>query len=251
MANSKRPSAITSSGTPAPTANSPAWFTYFLCTLCGLLIGASGTYLILASKLQQGTAQANSPSRAPAPIAAAPATGGATHPPPPQLTAGLSPAQADRALGNFHYDHRDWAKAISYYESALKQGSDDSDIRTDLGNAYRFSDRPNEALIQYQLAQKMNPEHEFSLFNQASLYSEVLGQPLEGIARWNEYLTRFPQGRNVTAARELIAQTQAQMSGLVPVAPLNPGTAPPTGNKSGDDLMERLRKLGEQPPPKP
>lgn len=248
MAKSKRPSATTPPGNPTPAATSPAWFTYFLCTLCGLLIGASGTYMILAPKLQQSAPRAQASTQAA--FAPEPAVGGATHPPPPQLTAGLPPAQADRALGNFHYDHRDWAKAISYYESAIKQGSDDSDIRTDLGNAYRFSDRPNEALIQYQLAQKMNPEHEFSLFNQASLYSEVLGQPLEGIARWNEYLTRFPQGRNVTAARELIAQTQAQMSGLAPVAPLNPGTAPATGNKSGDDLMERLRKLGEQPPPK-
>lgn len=249
MAKSKCPPAAAAINVPAPSATSPAWFTYFLCTLCGLLIGAAGTYLILAPKLQQSAPRA----QASAQTSFAPETtvGGATHPPSPQLTAGLPPAQADRALGNFHYDHRDWAKAIGYYESAIKQGSDDSDIRTDLGNAYRFSDRPNEALIQYQLAQKMNPEHEFSLFNQASLYSEVLGQPLEGIARWNEYLTRFPQGRNVTAARELIAQTQAQMSGLVPVAPLNPGAAPATGNKSGDDLMERLRKLGEQPPPKP
>lgn len=249
MAKSKRPAATASSDHPTPAASSPAWFTYFLCSLCGLLIGSSGTYLLLATKLQQGSAPAKSSAVA-SQTAASPSTAGGSHPPAPELTAGLPPAQADRALGNFYYDHSDWAQAIRYYESAIKQGSDDADIRTDLANAYRFSGHPNEALTQYQLAQKMNPAHEFSLFNQAGLYVEMLGQPLEAIAKWNEYLVRFPQGRNVDAARQLIAQTQAQMSGLMPSAPANPLTGPAAA-KPGDDLLDRLKRLSEPPPPKP
>lgn len=248
MAKSKRPAATTPSATPAPAATSPAWFTYFLCTLCGLLIGSSATYLLLATKLQQGSAPAKSSAAAPQ-TAASPSTAGGSHPPAPELTAGLPPAQADRALGNFYYDHSDWVQAIRFYESAIKQGSDDADIRTDLANAYRFSGRPNEALTLYQLAQKMNPAHEHSLFNQAGLYVEMLGQPLEAIAKWNEYLVRFPQGRNADAARQLIAQTQAQMNGLMPTAPTNPLPGA-SATKPGDDLLDRLKKLSE-PPPKP
>lgn len=248
MAKLKHSSAPAAPSTPAPAATSPAWFTYFLCTLCGLLIGSAGTYLILAPKLQQGgapvTRQADSTS------GAMPSAGADSHLPTPELTAGMAPAQADRTLGNFHYDHSDWTQAIRYYESAIKQGSDDADIRTDLGNAYRFTGRANEAITQYQLAQKINPQHEFSLFNQAGIYAELLGQPQEAINRWNEYLARFPNGTNVVAARSLIAQTQAQMSGLMPAAPANPLTGP-AATKAGDDLIERLKKLSEQPPPKP
>ena len=249
MAKLKRPSAPAAPSTSASTATaSPAWFTYFLCTLCGLLIGASGTYLILAPNLQQGSAPV---TRLSDPASGAmPSTGTDSHVPTPALTAGMAPALADRTLGNFYYDHSDWAQAIRYYESAIKQGSDDADIRTDLGNAYRFTGRANEALTQYQLAQKINPLHEFSLFNQAGIYAELLGQPQEAIARWNEYLVHFPNGTNAAAARSLIAQTQAQMSGLMPAAPINPLTAPATGTKSGDDLLERLKKLSEQPAPK-
>lgn len=247
MAKLKHPSAPAASNAPASAAASPAWFTYFLCTLCGLLIGASGTYLILAPKLQQGGAPVTRLSD-PA-SAATPSAGIDSHVPTPELTAGMAPAQADRTLGNFYYDHSDWAQAIRYYESAIKQGSDDADIRTDLGNAYRFTGRANEALTQYQLAQKINPLHEFSLFNQAGIYAELLGQPQEAINRWNEYLVRFPQGTNVAAARSLIAQTQAQMSGLMPAAPANPLTGS-AATKAGDDLIERLKKLSEQPAPK-
>ncbi|MBI3876650.1 MAG: tetratricopeptide repeat protein, partial [Verrucomicrobia bacterium] len=245
----KRPSAPAAPNTQAPAATaSPAWFTYFLCTLCGLLIGAAGTYLILAPKLQQGGSRPA--ASAGVASAAIPAPGTDTHVPAPELTAGLPPALADRTLGNFYYDHSDWTQAIRYYESAIKQGSDDADIRTDLGNAYRFLGRANEAMTQYQLAQKLNPQHEFSLFNQAGLYAELLGQPQEAINRWNEYLVRFPNGTNVAAAKQLIAQAQAQMSGLMPTAPVNPLGAPAAGTKAGDDLLERLKKMSEQPAPK-
>ncbi len=247
MAKLKRPTAPAVPSTPVSAATtSPAWFTYFLCTLCGLLIGSAGTYLILAPKLQQGGARVTTSSGASS--AAIPSPGADTHLPTPELTAGLPPAQADRALGNFHYDHSDWGQAIRCYESAIKLGSDDADIRTDLGNAYRFSGHAPEALAQYQLAQKLNPQHEFSLFNQAGIYTELLGQPQEAIARWNEYLVRFPQGRNAEVARQLIAQTQ--MTGQLPAAPANPLTGP-AATKASDDLMERLKKLSEPPPPKP
>ena len=235
----------TATSAPAPAAPSPAWFTYALCTLCGLLIGSTGTYLILSPNLQRGAAAA--------PATAAPTTAGAdTHLSPAELTAGMPPAQAERTLGNFYYDHSDWVQAITHYESAIKQGSDDADIRTDLGNAYRFSNRPAEAIAQYQFAQKMNPSHEFSLFNEAGIYAEFLNQPQRAIEIWTQYLARFPQGANVPAARQLIAETQARMSGLLPTTATNPlGPIAPAGTKTGDDLLTRLKQISEEKPGKP
>lgn len=220
--------------TPRPEEKS-FWLPFALAGLFGLLAGGTVTYLALSPRL-----------RAPAPAAAAPvAADPSSHLPSPDLTAGMAPAQADRTLGNFYYDHQNWPLAIRHYEAAISQGSNDSDIRTDLGNAYRFAHRPDDALAQYLLAQKMNPAHEFSLFNQGGLYLEQLMQPRKAIEIWNEYLVRFPQGRNVAAARQLIAQAQGGVAGLALPAPAA-GTVSP-----GEDLILQRIKSAQTTSGKP
>lgn len=210
----------------APPAQKSFWLPFALSGVFGLLVGGTLTYLALQPRLR-------APSTVAAPTVAADPS---SHLPSPDLTAGQPPAQADRTLGNFYYDHQNWSLAVKHYESAISQGSNDADIRTDLGNAYRFAGRPDDALAQYQLAQKMNPAHEFSLFNQGGLYLQELMQPPKAIAVWNEYLTRFPSGRNVEAARQLIAQAQGGSSGLaLPVAPTG---APST---SEDLILQRIK----------
>jgi len=220
---------------PSPRSAGSTWLAFTLIGLCGGLIGATATYLILLPKLSV------------TPIAGAPVTGieadPIAHLPPPELTAGQPPAQADRTLGNFYYDHQNWPEAIRYYQSAIKQGSDDSDIRTDLGNAYRFSQRPEDALVQYRLAQQMNPAHEFSLFNQGGLYLEDLHQPQKAIATWRDYLLRFPTGQNVTIARQLLAQAESPMAGSL----AGPSTNPITPNQSEIDKLIRLLPPSSQP----
>ncbi len=224
---------------PAPTSQpTPSfWLPFVTIGLLGLLIGATITYLALLPNLRPVNATNSTPLGNPDPT---------THLPTPELTAGQPPAQADRTLGNFYYDHQNWSQAIRSYESALKQGNDDADIRTDLGNAYRFAGRTDDALTQYNRAQKMNPAHEFSLFNQGGLYLEDLKQPGRAIEIWNQYLTRFPAGRNVDAARQLIAQAQAGITGLILPPPATPGKTSPT-----EDLILRQLKAGQSNPGKP
>lgn len=126
--------------------------------------------------------------------------------PPSNLTAGMSPAEAALTLGNWHYDHEQWDSAVENYQSAIKGGIDNPNIRTDLGNSLRFSDRPQEGLKQYQLAQKQDPTHEESLFNQGALYAVSLKNPRKGVEVWKAYLKRFPTGKSAKQARELLAK---------------------------------------------
>lgn len=224
---------------PADSNDAPPWLAFLFIGLTGALIGSTGTYFVLRPQLHRAAplTQLASPS---SPAAAPDST---NHAPPASLTAGLTPARADRALGNFHYDHQNWADAQRHYESALKQGEDDADIRTDLGNVYRFTGRPAEALAQYELAQRMNPQHEFSLFNQGGLFMEEMKDPTRAVAAWNAYLERFPTGRNVAIARQLIAQASG---GAAPFAA--PGTLP-TQNPSArpvDATEQRLLDLVKQ-----
>ncbi|MDI1320725.1 MAG: hypothetical protein PSW75_11125, partial [bacterium] len=107
-----------SKNTPAETAQ-PAqksfWLPFAMAGLFGLLAGGTGTYLALQPRL-----------RAPPPPSTAAMAAGlpddpTLHLPSPELTAGQPPAQAARTLGNFYYDHQNWALAIKEYESAISQ----------------------------------------------------------------------------------------------------------------------------------
>jgi len=130
----------------------------------------------------------------------------------PPLDTSLSPAQTAVASGNWYYDRKNWPRAIEAYEKAIALGVDNSDVRTDLGNAYRFSDRPQKALEQYEIAQKQNPQHENSLFNQGGLYAFSLNQPEKALEIWRAYLARFPQSPNALRTRELISEAEAPQS---------------------------------------
>lgn len=130
----------------------------------------------------------------------------------PPLDTSLSPAQTAVVSGNWYYDRKNWPRAIEAYEKAIALGADNSDVRTDLGNAYRFSDRPRKALEQYEIAQKQNPQHENSLFNQGGLYAFSLNQPEKALEIWREYLARFPQSPNAPKTRELISEVEAPQS---------------------------------------
>lgn len=132
--------------------------------------------------------------------------------PPAALATGLTPAQAALTQGNWHYDHEQWPLALAQYQKAITSGVDNPDVRTDLGNCYRFTGQPQKALEQYRRAQKQNPQHEQSLFNQAGVYASQSQQLEKAIALWRQYLQRFPNGQSVAEARQLIAEAEAHLT---------------------------------------
>jgi tetratricopeptide (TPR) repeat protein len=119
---------------------------------------------------------------------------------------GLSAGDAAVVLGNFAYDHQRWSEAIRQYEQAIASGIDTADVRTDLGNALRFSGQPDKALEQYTVAQRLNPRHENSLFNQISLFTEVLHEPGRAIPLCEEFIRRFPSSDKLSAVQQQLAR---------------------------------------------
>ena len=170
---------------PASTPGRVGLATSIGIGLAGALLGAGGTYLALRPALaraSQGRTQA---------------------------------AQADREQGNQEEDQKQWPQAIASYQKAISEGLDNPDIRTDLGVAYFNSSHPQEALNQYVAAQRQDPNHENSLFNEASAYA-VLGDSKQAISIWHAYLQKFPSGQHVADAKNFIAVVQAHRSTPVP-----------------------------------
>jgi len=120
----------------------------------------------------------------------------------------VPPAKVAVNMGNWSYDRKNFPTAIAYYQEAIRRGFDNPDIRTDLGNSYRFTGDVHTALTQYGVAQKQSPKHENSLFNQGACYLS-LGDSKKAIATWQDYIKRFPNGEHKSSAQELIAQAQS------------------------------------------
>lgn len=117
----------------------------------------------------------------------------------------LSPADAERVLGDWNYDQQNWQHAIDHYQKAIARGADTPDVRTDMGNCYRFLGQLQQALAQYRIAQNQNPQHENSLFNQISLYAELLRDREKATQAAEEFLARFPNSSRGEAVRKELA----------------------------------------------
>ena len=118
-----------------------------------------------------------------------------------------SPGLTEVSLGNADYDQKNWVKAAEHYRLALSWGTDNADVRTDLGNALRFAGEPRKALEQYQMAQRKDLHHENSLYNMATLYARELKDPAAAVQTMQEYLVRFPNGDKAAAVREFIQES--------------------------------------------
>ena len=128
----------------------------------------------------------------------------------------LTPADAARTLANWNYDRKNWPHAIEHYQEAIARGADNPDVRTDLGNCFRFVGQPQKALEQYEIAQRENPQHENSLFNQAGLFAEVLHDKARALSIAHEFIARFPQSSRAESARKLILELQEESKSSAP-----------------------------------
>ena len=186
---------------------SRAWTIYFLIAVAAF---ASGSAITMALRPNAP------PQRSTMPITSVPSS--ATSPPSAALPLNGDPV----TLGNTYYDQQNWTAAIKQYERAISLGNDTPDVRTDLGNAYRFAGNPQKALEQYQIAQRQDPNHEQSLFNQGALYAQSLGDPITGAAKWREFVNRFPSSARAADARRLLAEFESEFG----TPPIKNATSP-------------------------
>jgi tetratricopeptide (TPR) repeat protein len=169
---------------------------YLLTVIVSAAMGAALTWLFMS---QRSTSEVR-PISSPQPNAMTNAVA-------PDVS-GMSAGDAAVALGNFAYDHQRWSEAVRHYQDAIASGIDNADVHTDLGNAFRFSGQPQQALTQYEIGQRLNPQHENSLFNQISLFTETLNNPARAIPICEEFIRRFPNSDKLPAVQQQLARAK-------------------------------------------
>jgi cytochrome c-type biogenesis protein CcmH/NrfG len=75
-------------------------------------------------------------------------------------------ADAVLRLANLNFDIRNWMRAEELYRQYLKLRPGDANVMTDLGISYRESKKFDEALAQFDQAQKIAPDHWQSYYNE-------------------------------------------------------------------------------------
>lgn len=75
-------------------------------------------------------------------------------------------AEAVLQLANLNFDIRNWMRAEELYRQYLKLRPGDANVMTDLGISYRESKKFDQALAQFDEAQKLAPEHWQAYYNE-------------------------------------------------------------------------------------
>jgi tetratricopeptide (TPR) repeat protein len=68
-------------------------------------------------------------------------------------------------LANFLYDQKQYAQSIEWYQRALELDPKNVNARTDLGTAYFYTGRSQDALREYRQSLAIDPKHEPTLLN--------------------------------------------------------------------------------------
>jgi len=81
-------------------------------------------------------------------------------------------------IANTHYDLNDFVKAAHFYEKARAIKDDSPDVLTDLGVSYKETGKPQQALVLFDRAADMRPDHWQSRYNAAVVRLFDLNDPV-------------------------------------------------------------------------
>ena len=169
----------------------------------GLIIG-----WVLGSQ-QAGSARITAPQAQSAAAAPAPT---APQPPPidPARVQALEAAAKQNPsdiesrvqLGNLFFDAEQYPQAISWYELAIALDSKDTNVSTDLGVAYYYTNQADRALAQFDRSLKNDPNHIKTLLN-VGIVKAFGKQDLAGAAQaWEQVAKLAPNSPEGQAAQK-------------------------------------------------
>ena len=111
-------------------------------------------------------------------------------------------------LANYLYDKRYFNLAIEWYQRSLRLDPKDAGARTDLGTSYFYTGQPQQAIVEYNKALVVNPNHQPTLFNLIVVNIEGTHDLRAATKYWNELHRRNP---NYPGINEIKAKLDAAM----------------------------------------
>ena len=114
--------------------------------------------------------------------------------------------QAWTMLANEYYDTDQAQKAINAYNKALEITPGNPNLLTDQGVMFKRIGKFDNALANFEKAQKIDPKHLQSLYNIGIVYSEDLKQPDKALKVWNHYLELDSTSPAAQQVKRLMAQ---------------------------------------------
>ena len=180
-----------------------------------IVFGIAGSLFGLIIGWVLGTQNATGAARIVTPVAqAAPATAGV----PAAQPAALDPARVQALqtvaekdpkniesrvqLGNLFFDAEQYPQSITWYEQASALNPGDTNVSTDLGVAYYYTNQPDRALAQFDKSLATDPKHIKTLLN-VGIVRAFGKNDLAGAAKaWEEVVAISPDSPEGQAARK-------------------------------------------------
>lgn len=97
-------------------------------------------------------------------------------------------------LGHSYFDSDQPMKAIEAYAKALELGGGDANLLTDQGVMYRRLGWFDKAIKNFEEANKLNPNHQQSLYNLGIVYRYDLQDFPKAIEVWEKFVAINPDG---------------------------------------------------------
>lgn len=110
------------------------------------------------------------------------------------------------SLGNDYFDTEQSQKSINAYGKALEIEPNNPNVLTDQGVMFRKVGWYDKAIINFEKANKIDPNHLQSLFNIGIVYSIDLKQPDKAAEYWNRYLKMDSTSSTAMQIKSMMSQ---------------------------------------------
>jgi len=115
-------------------------------------------------------------------------------------------------IANLYQDAQMYPQAVSFYEKAVSLLPNDPNVLTDLGYCYRAVGNPQKALDAFERAEKADPKHWQSVYNQVVVYGMDLHQQEAAEAALRRLEAVNPQAPGLADLKQAVEQGKAGRS---------------------------------------
>ena len=112
------------------------------------------------------------------------------------------------SIGNLYYDAQQYPVAVDYYGRALKLRPSDAAVRTDMGTAYWYMGKADEAIAEFDRALSYEPNNPNTLFNRGLVKQQGKKDIAGAIADWEKLLAVSPAYEARDKVKQMIVEAK-------------------------------------------